>query len=396
LRFVFWLLCLLLVLDSLLRFVLLCLRALGLERADSAEATAAGRCVVLIAAKDEAGTIGPTVAALGPQLAEWPGSSLWVVADRCEDDTAREAGAAGAGVAVRAEGRLGKGAVIAWWMQNYKDAWRSQDTILVVDADSRLLPGSLRALKGAIEKRNDAAQAFVMPEASTRSGRLAGWSEILMQRIDDEARCRNGWQIPLRGTGMALRAELLAELAPKLHTLAEDLELDIMLAARGAKVVFVSDAVIVDPKPQHSAGAARQRARWLRGQLQVLRGYTSEIFRALTAGGVGAWFLLPLLFLRPRTLFIGLRLLTVGTGMLVTFTRLSVAPTFNLMLWSALVGLALDTFYYLAAIKLVDNRREYVLDLLAAPRYALMWLYSLGLLLIRRGWLRAGRSNTSP
>src|SRR4029450_11395523 len=56
-----------------------------------------------------------------------------------------------------------------------------------------------------------------------------------MQRIDDEARRRCGWPVPLRGTGMALRAEVLAGLAPRLHTPAEDLELDLLLPPRPAR-----------------------------------------------------------------------------------------------------------------------------------------------------------------
>jgi cellulose synthase/poly-beta-1,6-N-acetylglucosamine synthase-like glycosyltransferase len=313
------------------------------------------------------------VAALKEHLSEWPRSSLWVVADRCTDSTAQEAEAAGAQVAARVDGKLGKGAVIAWWMKLYDAVWQSKDAVLILDADSRIAPGCLRALQRAMAGdstgRVDAAQAFVSPDASTNSGRLAGWSEVLMQRIDDEARRRCGWPVPLRGTGMALRGELLAELAPRLHTYAEDLELDVILASRGARVEFVPDAVIFDPKPQASAGASRQRARWLQGQLQVLGDYRREFIQALLKGGAGAWFLLWLLMLRPKILFIGLRLLLLMVGLFYT-------P----LLWLALAGLAMD------------DPRRYLLDLLAVPRYAAMWFYSFGMALIRRRvWLRAGR-----
>jgi cellulose synthase/poly-beta-1,6-N-acetylglucosamine synthase-like glycosyltransferase len=375
----------LLLFDSLLRFALLCLRALVPAKPAAQDSAATRGCVVLIAAHDEAGTIGPTVAALKEHLSEWPRSSLWVVADRCTDSTAQEAEAAGAQVAARVDGKLGKGAVIAWWMKLYDAVWQSKDAVLILDADSRIAPGCLRALQRAMAGdstgRVDAAQAFVSPDASTNSGRLAGWSEVLMQRIDDEARRRCGWPVPLRGTGMALRGELLAELAPRLHTYAEDLELDVILASRGARVEFVPDAVIFDPKPQASAGASRQRARWLQGQLQVLGDYRREFIQALLKGGAGAWFLLWLLMLRPKILFIGLRLLLLMVGLFYT-------P----LLWLALAGLAMDAAYYLAGAAIVDDPRRYLLDLLAVPRYAAMWFYSFGMALIRRRvWLRAGR-----
>jgi cellulose synthase/poly-beta-1,6-N-acetylglucosamine synthase-like glycosyltransferase len=302
---------------------------------------------------------------------------MWVIADRCADRTAGEAESAGAQVAVRVDGRLGKGAVIAWWLQRYQAVWQSREAIIILDADSRLAVGSLRGLRSAIVGGADAAQAFVAPEANTNAGRLAGWSEVLMQGIEDEARRRCGWSVPLRGTGMAFRSGLLAEMAPHLHTYAEDLELDVLLAARGAQVEFVPDAIVYDPKPQQPGGAARQRARWLQGQLDVLWDYRGEFVKALAFGGLGVWFLLWPLILRPKIFFIGLRILL-----------LLVSP------WLALVGLTMDVGYYLAGAAIVDNPRRYLLDLLAVPRYAAMWFYSFGMAIFRRGqkgWLRAGR-----
>ncbi|MFN0111545.1 MAG: glycosyltransferase family 2 protein [Blastocatellia bacterium] len=373
--------CSLFIFDSLLRFVLLCLRAVMPARSTRPDHSSIGGCVVLIAAHDEAGTIGPTVEALKIHLAEWPNSALCVVADRCSDATAEEAAAAGADVAIRSDGQLGKGAVIAWWLKNHEVVWRKKSVIVILDADSRIASGSLQALRQTMAAGADAAQAFVAPDASTNSGRLAGWSEVLMQRIDDEARWRCGWPVPLRGTGMAFRSELLAELAPRLHTYAEDLELDVILASRRARVAFVSEATILDPKPQQAEGASRQRARWLQGQLQVLRDYQSEFTQALFVGGVGAWFLLLLLMLRPKILFIALRLVLLVIGLL-----------YSPLCWLALAGLAMDAIYYLAGVAIVENPRRYLLDLLSVPRYAVMWFFSFGTALLRRRvWLRAGR-----
>jgi cellulose synthase/poly-beta-1,6-N-acetylglucosamine synthase-like glycosyltransferase len=373
----------LLLLDSTLRGLLLVLRVAAPGgppggRRGALKGTPPRRYVVLITARDEAGVIGPTVAALRPALADCPGGRLWVVADRCQDATAQEAAEAGARVARRDAGRACKGAVIAWWLRSHPAEWRHDDAVVVLDADSRLTPGGLQALTAALDHA-DAAQAYVAPEANTGVGRQAGWSEVLMQRIDDEARRRAGWSVPLRGTGMALRAGLLAELAPKLHTLAEDLELDVLLAARGTRVEFVPAAVVVDPKPRQSGRAARQRARWVQGHLQVLRDYWRELLRAVGRGGAGdrlsALMLLPLLVLRPKTLFIGLRAACLLTGA-----------------WRlALAGLALDAVYYLAAAGVVGDPRRYLLDLCAAPRYAAMWMWSMSLAAVRRGWLRAGR-----
>ena len=383
--------------DALLRCVLLVLRVVAPRPAPRRESRpvdlsrTTGGSVLLIAAHDEAGTIGPTVEAMRGRLEEWPGSRIWVVADRCTDGTAEEAAHAGACVVQRGDGAMGKCAVIAWWLGAYESEWRGAEAVLILDADSRLATGSLGALRDAMtEGGAEVAQAFVAPLAETRAGRLAGWSEVLMQRIDDEARRRCGWPVPLRGTGMAFRGDRLAAVASRLHTMAEDLEMDVLLAASGVRVAFVPEAKIFDPKPQQAAGASRQRARWLQGQLQVLGGYPREIGRALARGGLGAFFLLSLLLLRPKIAFIALRALGAALA-LPLLGAASFAPT--LLAWAA-AGLAMDVLYYLAGAGFVDEPRRYLTDLMTVPRYAVMWLHSFALTLSRRGqkvWLRAGR-----
>ncbi|NOT61548.1 MAG: glycosyltransferase, partial [Acidobacteria bacterium] len=335
----FWLawLGIVLIWDSVLRFVLLCIRALSAPLHALPFVVSAPRAFILIAAHNEAGTIGPTIRSLHEYLDEWP-ADIWVIADRCTDTTAAEAAAAGATVvAVRESGRLGKGAVLAWWLEQYRSVWRDEDSLIVLDADSRLEPGSLATLREAMMSGAQVVQGFVAPQAVNRAGRLAGWSEVLMQRIDDEARLRRHWSVPLRGTGMVFQAALLAQLAPRLHTLAEDLELDCLLAARQTYVLFSPQARILDPKPQQTAGASRQRARWLQGQLQVLRDYPEAIGQALLRGGAGAWFLFWLLFLRPKMLLMAVRFAVLVLAWLVGAQGLA---------WVMVTGLLLDAAYY--------------------------------------------------
>jgi cellulose synthase/poly-beta-1,6-N-acetylglucosamine synthase-like glycosyltransferase len=372
------------ILDSVLRFALLCIRAALPPKNHQANGTQNGKGIVLIAAHNEAGTIGPTISSLQENLYEWSELQLWVIADRCSDETAVEAANAGAQVAIREDGNLGKGAVLAWWLEHHRQHWLEQDALVILDADSRLAQGSLTAFSHVLHAGADVAQGFVAPLTVSRAGRLAGWSEVLMQQIDDQARQRCNWSVPLRGTGMVFRASVLSKLAPKLHTLAEDLELDCLLAAQTVRVAFVPQARIFDPKPQQSAGASRQRARWLQGQLQVLRDYRGAIIQALTQGNVGNWFLLWLLFLRPKILFMALRVLLLALALLMGSTGRGLAAVMAL-------GLSLDVLYYLIGAAFVEDPRVYLRDLLAVPRYAAMWMYGFGLATVKRGWLRAGR-----
>ena len=365
--------------DSLMRFLLVLIRFFSRPRSKTVTVEVADGegCVILIAAHNESGTIGETVRSFNERLAEWPLSEVWVVADRCQDSTADEARREAANVAVRVDGRVGKGAVIDWWLRTYQSVWVKKDAILILDADSRLEAGSLKCIRDEFKAGAKVIQSFVAPVAGSESGRLAGWSEVIMQRVDDEARSRCGWPVPLRGTGMAFRGEILAELAPRLHTLAEDLELDVLLCSAGVPVTLVSGSVVLDPKPIKSDGAARQRARWLHGQIQVLLAYPRELLAGLFKGGPGAWLLILLLFLRPKILFIGIRVILI-----FIFPKI------------ALTGLTMDLSYYLAGAFFVEKPASYLLDLISAPRYLFMWMRSFGIALFRRSrkvWLKAGR-----
>src|SRR5262249_24531434 len=129
---IIWVIGICLMADSLMRFLLLCVRILLLvvkrnslvARTDGSLPAASNGAAILIASHNEAGTIGRTVQALDKQLNEWPSTKLWVVADRCNDATAEEATNAGANVAVRVDGKLGKCAVISWWLENYRSEWQ--------------------------------------------------------------------------------------------------------------------------------------------------------------------------------------------------------------------------------------------------------------------------------
>jgi len=102
--------------------------------------------------------------------------------------------------------------------------------------------------------------------------------------------------------------------------------------------------------------------------------------------------------LRPKILFITLRMTAMLFSLL--FTQLLLPQLFWLVFWFGGAGLLFDLLYYLSGAAFVDDTRRYLLDLLAVPRYAMMWIYSLGIMAFQRifrrrqeVWLRAGRQS---
>ena len=235
--------------------------------------------------------------------------------------------------------------------------------------------------------RAPVVQGFVQPvhaDGATVAS-LAALSEILSQAVDDTARAGLGWSVPLRGTGMALPPRLLADLTPHLHTRIEDTELSLLLAQRRVPVAFAPDAVIGDPKPTDAGQAARQRARWLQGRLEVYRRYGPLLLRLLLSGRPGDTALVLTLALRPKTLVVALKT-ALGLGLALLW------PGGRRLGRGLLASAAIDLAYYPLGLACLDQPGVYAPALLRAPVYGLLWLRGLWTALrSREAWLSARR-----
>ncbi|HLH23994.1 MAG TPA: glycosyltransferase [Chloroflexota bacterium] len=345
------------------------------------------RLAVLVPAHNEAALIAATVRAA--RAAAAPPAAVFVVADHCEDATAAAARTAGARVFERHEGPAGKGAAIAWFLRAAGDELASVDGLVILDADSRVRPGALAALGAALARGATAAQGFVWPEPADASPApmLAAYSEWVSQALDDRLRWRLGWPVPLRGTGMALPLPVLRELAPRLRTRVEDVELALLVLARGGHIAFVPEAVVVDPKPLGGGRVARQRARWLQGQREVWRAYHRLILRLLATGGPGRWWLLGALLVKPRTGIVAAK----GAALLLV-APFATRPLGRRLAGAAAALLLVDVLYYLVGLAVVPPgwRGPMARALAQAPVYLVMWSRALLLSLAsRERWLRA-------
>lgn len=336
---------------------------------------------VIIAAHNEATTIGPTLASLF--VANPFPQGIIVIPDHCTDATTELARQAGATVYERREGKGGKGAALAWLFTQNPPELASAAYVAIFDADTTVRSDFFVHLHQALETGPDAAQCFVQPIGYEHSlaATLAAYSEVLSQVLDDRLRAWLGWQVPLRGTGMVIRMELFRRLQAQLKTQTEDIELSLLLLEQGARVVFVPEAVLYDPKPPDAARVSRQRARWLRGLLEVWRSYLPSILR-LCLHGPAAWSLLQALLLKPKTLFVALKALVLLSVLLL--------PVGWLWKLAAACLLAADVLYYGLGLLLVPSteRGRYLRALLVAPLYVGVWGKSLIIALRhRKGWL---------
>jgi cellulose synthase/poly-beta-1,6-N-acetylglucosamine synthase-like glycosyltransferase len=332
-------------------------------------------------AHDEESIIAQSVAGLAVPT--------YVIADNCRDNTAEVARRAGVCVWERhEEAGGGKAGALRWFFRVGAAELAPYSRFAIFDADSQVASDFAGQLAVSTCAHAPVVQGFVLPliTGSSSVARLAAYSEILSQRIDDRARERLGWPVPLRGTGMVFDASLLPMLLSALRTKVEDVEMTIRLVRCGIHPRFLDRSVVGDPKPAGMRGVAAQRARWEQGRRQIWKYYWRDLLGLFLGGRPGAISLSLSLLLRPMALVLMLKVLVAVVLGIAAWSYGVVWSTLAAMVWLAIL---IDGLYYLIGLGFVEERPVYVRALFFAPAYLFMWIWSqVWSFASRRAWLR--------
>jgi 1,2-diacylglycerol 3-beta-glucosyltransferase len=250
--------------------------------ADQERHVAAGELpsvTVVVPAANEASVIGFVIGDLVGQDYAQAGTArfdLLVVDDGSIDGTSEAAlPAASSGVAVRVlhrepgSGPATKGAVLAWAAPHVR-----AEVVAVLDADSRVAPGFLRAALRAWQRDPNAAALQVQRRAINR---LRGWlaasqdEEQLMDMASQCGRWATDGTAELRGNGMFVRRDTLERAGgwPE-RALTEDLDLSTRLTAMGERIALAPEVEVREQAVEGAGDLWRQRLRWAEGSLRRL------------------------------------------------------------------------------------------------------------------------------
>ncbi len=380
---------LLVVFDSLVRLLFLVVaHAAGGSSAPRQSGQRQLRLLVLILAHDEQRTIERTLNLVKAQTDEDERSSIAVLADHCSDQTAALAAGLGTRVYVRSEGCAGKAQALSWFVREGGDALSATDIVTVLDADTLVEAEFCKGIRKAFGPGVEAVQSFVNPVSGDGFPftTLVSYSELLSERIDDAARARLHWSVPLRGTGMAFRTGTFARVCEELGTQVDDIELSVRLAELGIRVHFAAEAIVNDPKSDQMMGLARQRGRWLRGQRQIWNVKQRQILKLLEAG-LPNWSLIQGMLMKPKTAMVIIKVALAGIFWAWPFGETVIR---TVLLGATLGSLLVDAAYYISGLRFVEHAGRYLVSLLISPMLLVLWVISWGLSMAPgKGWLRA-------
>lgn len=272
------------------------------DRTPAAMSSPRRRLRIVVPAHDEATVIGGVLIDLA--AARYPDDlhQVWVLADRCSDNTADVARSAGAQVAERTDGSPGKGAALAWYLDRHP--LEPDEALVVFDADNRVPPETLGRISDELEAGNEVVQCYLdvaNPDGSllAEASALSYWAGNRMVQL---ARSNLGWSADLGGTGMAFTAGALDVVGGFGDSLTEDQELGARLVLAGLRVEWLHDVRIRDEKPESVGVAIRQRARWMAGKREA----ANKHFKALVKKGSPASLDQALRLVQPGRSFVAL------------------------------------------------------------------------------------------
>ena len=346
------------------------------------------RVAVVVPAHNEAENIASCVQSLlNTELYDMQ-MSVYVVADNCEDETARIAKEAGAYVLVRSNLlQRGKGYALHFAFTSLEPL--GYDCVLVVDADTIVAKNFIVAAAGALRDGADAVQTRYLVrnvDQSTRT-RLMGLALCAFNVLRPLGRERLGLSVGILGNGFGLRRQTLRLVPYLASSVVEDLEYHLSLVQAGCRVKFVNETAVLGEIPVRGEGVNTQRSRWEGGRLRMMYLTAPKLLRGVLSG--------PLTFLEPL-----LDLLLLPLAFHVALLAVALITPLFVVRYIGIAGICIVALHLAAAIVVGGGSWRDVGTLASAPFYVLWKLMLIPSLLrsarSNHSWVRTRRNAEGP
>lgn len=252
------------------------------------------RYAVLICARNEEAVIADLIDSLHGQTYPQDKLKIFVMADNCTDRTADAARAAGATVYERFDReKVGKGyALDALLGHIAQDEPEGFDGYFVFDADNLLRPDYIERMNETFSDGHDIVTSYRNSKNYGDNWISAGYGLWFLRESEylNHARMLLGTSCAVSGTGFLFSRKVLREQGGwPFHLLIEDIQFSVSHILDGYKIAFCPQAELFDEQPVTFRQSWRQRMRWSRGYLQVLRRYGLKLCGGMFKGSFSCY-----------------------------------------------------------------------------------------------------------
>ena len=238
------------------------LTSIGRRRSNLTPSPLFHRFAVLVPAHDEELSLPASLRSLFS--ADYPRDLLdvFVVADNCSDRTAAVARDCGATVLERAHAtERGKGYALRFGLDEILKG--RPDAVLILDADCQVDASLFRILNDHLANGAEAVQvAVVTRNADDGPTGFVGAVGNAFDNLVSAGKDRLGLPVPLRGSGMAFRRDVLDLFPWREYGLTEDADYADRLRRGGVRVRFEPAPLVRSETPARRGDLYGQRRRW--------------------------------------------------------------------------------------------------------------------------------------
>lgn len=182
------------------------------------------------------------------------------------------------------------------------------EVAVILDADNVMSRGFLNQVNDAFSRGFVAIQGHrVAKNTNSDFALLDAISEEVNNRIFRKGHRILGLSSALIGSGMAFDYAMYKETMEGVTSHGEDKELEMLLLAKGIRIEYLDDAIILDEKIQKAEVFARQRRRWLSAQFGMFRHYfMTGLKYMVTRGNFDLFDKVIQMMLPPRVIQLGM------------------------------------------------------------------------------------------
>lgn len=236
--------------------------------------------LILIPAHNEERTLPTTLESIAELRYPKERVHVIVVADRCDDATAAVARRHGVHCTERLSGPSGKGAVIAWAVDELPKNSTTFDALVVLDADTIVNPHLLNAFHEGLISGHQVQQAYnyISNPWETPFTSIIAVTSLLRNAFFYTGKSRVGLTAMLMGTGMCLSRTIVERHGWTAFSVGEDMEFSASLLLKGEKIYFNPLARVLARESRSFQQASTQRLRWASGRHAVATRSAWELF----------------------------------------------------------------------------------------------------------------------
>lgn len=243
------------------------------------------RYAVMISARNEEKVIGHLLQSI--KACDYPSDlvDIYVIADNCTDRTAQTASENGATVFQRFNQKLiGKGYALNELYSHIIDLHGTEyyDGFFVFDADNLLDKHYITEMDKCFSAGNRVLTSYRNSKNYGVNWLTSGYALWFLREAKylNNPRSLLGTSCAISGTGFLIHRDILNRQNGWQHfLLTEDIEFSVDNVLQGEKIGYCHTAVLYDEQPSSFKTAWRQRLRWSKGFLQVMRNYGGSLSR---------------------------------------------------------------------------------------------------------------------